>query len=626
MTENAIDPPRRQSLPLRLLRGFWHGVDTFRKILHLVLLLVVFVGIFAAVNGASPILPAATVLEIRPNGYLVEEFEGDPFEQARLELAGGETSPQTVVQDIVDALEHARDDDRIRIVHLEVSGLAGGGLSKLQRIASAMADYRTSGKRIVATADFMTQAGYYLAAHADEAYLHPEGLMLLQGYGSYRMFFRDAIEKLKIDWNVFRVGTHKAFVEPYTRMEMSDEAREDLTRLSTSLWDMYQADIVAVRGLDSGAVEDFTENLLQHVAAADGDMAMAAVENGLLDGVRTRQEIRDLFIEVVGEDSEYPDQHVATIMYDYLAQMRMLHPENLKDRNVAVVVASGDITFGSTAPGTIGADSTTELLRQALNDESVAAVVLRIDSPGGSAFASDVISNSVLALQAAGKPVVASMGSVAASGGYWIAVSADEIYASPSTVTGSIGIFGMFQTFQRSLEALGLNVDGVGSTIWTGEFRPDREMSEEARELFQMIVNDGYDDFVTRVANFRGMPADTVDSIGQGRVWTGREALEYGLVDELGELEDAVVAAAELAGLEADSYGVQTIRRELTPTEQFLIDLMSVARSVGFDPASLSPRPGRLETIAAALESAVEPLLRFDDPKGIYSHCRCDFR
>jgi protease-4 len=328
----------------------------------------------------------------------------------------------------------------------------------------------------------------------------------------------------------------------------------------------------------------------------------------------------------VGEDSEYPDQHVATVMYDYLAQMRMLHPENLRDKNVAVVVASGDITFGSTAPGTIGADSTTELLRQALNDESVAAVVLRIDSPGGSAFASDVISNSVLALQAAGKPVVASMSSVAASGGYWIAVSADEIYASPSTVTGSIGIFGMFQTFQRTLGALGLNVDGVGSTIWTGEFRPDREMSDEARELFQMIVNDGYDDFVARVANYRGMAVETVDSVGQGRVWTGNEALEYGLVDELGELEDAIIAAAELAGLEEGDYGVQTIRRELTPTEQFLIDLMSLARIVGFDPESLAPRPGRLEKIATVLEAAVEPLFRFDDPKGIYSHCLCDFR
>ncbi len=624
MTENVTYSPPRQSLLVRFFRSLWHGVDIFRKVLHLIVLLVVFAGIMLAVKGASPILPPVAALEIQPNGYLVEEFEGDPFEQARVELAGGETSPQTVVQDVVDALEHARDDERIRIVHLELSALAGGGLSKLQRIASAMADFRTSGKRIVATADFMSQGGYYLAAHADEAYLHPEGLVLLQGYGSYRTFYKDAIDKLRIDWNVFRVGTHKAFVEPYTRMDMSNEARDDLSRLSGQLWEMYQADIVAARGLDSGSIEDFTTNFIDHVAAADGELAMAAVEMGLLDGVRTRQQIRDLFIEVVGEDDELPDQHVVTGMYDYLAQMRILHPLDLQDQNVAVVIASGDITFGSTSPGTIGADSTSELLRQALNDESVAAVVLRIDSPGGSTFASDVISDAVLALQAAGKPVVASMGSVAASGGYWIAASADAIYASPSTITGSIGIFGMFQTFQRSIDALGLNVDGVGSTKWAGEFRPDREMSDHARELFQMIVDDGYEDFVARVATYRGMESDAVDSIGQGRVWTGRDALDNGLVDALGDLDDAIAAAADLAGLEQDGYGVQTIRQELTPTEQFLIDLMSAGRSAGVDLGSLAPRPSRLEQVAASLESAIEPLFRFDDPRGVYSHCFCD--
>ncbi len=626
MTEHVTNTPKRPGVLARLFRGLWHGADVVRKVLHLTLLLVVFAGILLALNGASPILPAVAVLEIQPNGYLVEEFEGDPFEQARVELAGGETSPQTVVQDIVDVLDHARDDDRIRIVHLELSGLAGGGLSKLQRIASAMAHFQASGKRIVATADFLTQAGYYLAAHADEAYLHPEGLMLLQGYGSYRTYYKDAIDKLRIDWNVFRVGTHKAFVEPYTRMDMSDEAREDLSRLSSQLWDMYQADIVAARSLDSGVIEDFTANFIDHVAAADGDMAMAAVENGLLDGVRTRQQIRELFIEVVGEDDEFPDQHVAAGLYDYLAQMRILQPLTLADRNVAVVIASGDITFGSTAPGTIGADSTSELLRQALNDDAVAAVVLRIDSPGGSTFASDVISNSVLALQAAGKPVVASMGSVAASGGYWIAASADEIYASPSTITGSIGIFGMFQTFQRSIDALGLNVDGIGSTIWDGEFRPDREMSDHARALFQMIVDDGYEDFIARVAAYRGMESDAVDAIGQGQVWTGREALDNGLVDALGDLDDAIVAAAELAGLEEDDYSVQTIRQELTPTEQFLIDLMSMGKSAGFDLGTLAPRPSRLEAVASSLEAAIEPLFRFDDPKGIYSHCFCDIR
>lgn len=625
MTTVTTEPRPRANLFVRIARVLWRGVDTLRKVLHLVLLLVIFGVLLATMNGASPILPSSTALLVRPVGYLVEQFEGDPFEQARLELFGGDSPPQTVVQDIVDALAFARDDRRVKLVHLELSGLAGGGLSKLQRIADAMADFRASGKRIVASADFMSQAGYYLAAHADEAYLHPEGILMLQGFGSYRTYYKDAIDKLRIDWNVFRVGTHKTFIEPYTRMDMSDEAREDLSRLTDQLWSMYVTDVREARGLDEQSLVDFTDGLVDSVTATGGDIAAAAFDAGLVDGLRTRRQIRDELIEAVGSDSEFPDAPVTTAMYDYLAQMRLLHPVDLRDHNVAVVVASGDITFGSPSPGTIGADSTSELLRRALNDDSVAAVVLRIDSPGGSTFASDVIGNEVLALQAAGKPVVASMSSVAASGGYWIATSADAIYARASTITGSIGIFGMFQTFQRSIEALGINVDGVGSTVWAGEFRPDREMSEQAKALFQLIVNDGYDDFVSRVARYRDMDEDAVDAIGQGRVWTGADALANGLVDELGDLDDAIDAAATLAGLEEGAYGVRTIRRELSPTEQLLLDLMSIGRSAGFTfgkPAA----PSRLERVAARLEGALEPLFRFDDPKGIYSHCLCDIR
>jgi len=625
MTIESTSQARKVNPLVRIAHALWLGVDTLRKVLHLVVLLVIFGVLLAAINGTSPILPATTALQVRPIGFLVEQFEGDPFEQARLELFGGDAPPQTVVQDVVDALAFARDDRRVEVVHLELSGLAGGGLSKLQRIADAMAEFRESGKRIVASADFMSQAGYYLAAHADEAYLHPEGIVLLQGYGSYRTYYKDAIDTLRIDWNVFRVGTHKTFIEPYTRMDMSDEAREDLTRLTEQLWSMYVADVRAARGLDERSMIDFTDGLVESVAATGGDIAAAAFDAGLVDGLRTRREVRDALIDVVGSDSEFPDAPVMTAMYDYLAQMRLLNPVDLKDRNVAVVVASGDITFGAPSPGAIGADSTGELLRRALNDDSVAAVVLRIDSPGGSTFASDVIGNEVLALQAAGKPVVASMSSVTASGGYWIASSADAIYARPSTITGSIGIFGMFQTFQRSIEALGINVDGVGSTAWAGEFRPDREMSEQAKALFQLMVNDGYDDFVSRVARYRGMDEDDVDAIGQGRVWTGTDALANGLIDELGDLDDAVSAAAELAGLAEGDYGVRTIRRELSPTEQLLLDLMSVGRSAGLDfgkPAS----PTRLEQVAGRLEAELEPLFRFDDPKGIYSHCLCEFR
>ena len=609
---------------VRIFRAIWHGADGLRKVLHLLLLLFIFIGIFGAIFGSAPVTPKKAALEIRPQGFLVEQYEGDPFDLAIQEIID-DRPPQTVVQNIIDALEYARDDDRILAVHLDLSGLIGGGLSKLQRIAAAISEFRDSGKPVIASGDVYTQAAYFLASHADEVYLNPEGLVFLQGYGRYRTYYKDAIDKLRIDWNIFRVGTHKSYVEPYTRMNMSDASREDTQRLADQLWDLYRSDVVQARGLDEGAVDEFANRMLQVVDAAGGDLAAAALDHGLVDELLTRKEIRQLLIEKVGEDKEFPDAHRATDMYEYLAHMRLLKGVDTRDENVAVIVASGEITSGSPPPGTIGADSTSKLLRRALNDESVAAVVFRVDSPGGSKLASDVIASEVAALQAAGKPVVASMSSTAASGGYWITVGADRIIASPATITGSIGIFAMIPTFQRTMDALGVAVDGAGSTIWAGELRPDREMSEHAKQLVQTLIEDGYEDFISRVASHRNMDKNEVDAIGQGRVWTGIDAVENGLVDELGTLDDAIAAAAELAGLKAGEYGQKPFRTELSPTEQMIVDFLSFGRTFGIDPAGFVRRPSRLERLAARLESAIESFTRFDDPKGIYLHCLCVF-
>jgi protease-4 len=331
-------------------------------------------------------------------------------------------------------------------------------------------------------------------------------------------------------------------------------------------------------------------------------------------------------IEFVGLANDSDDTPNTVDMGTYLGVNRMLNGASVRKHNIAIVIASGEITGGSQPPGVIGADSTSDLLRRARNDESVKAVVLRVDSPGGSAFASDVIANEIKALQAAGKPVIVSMGSTAASGGYWISAGADQIFASPSTITGSIGIFGMFPTFQRSFDALGIAVDGVGSTIWTGEFRTDREMSDAAKALFQTVIEDGYDDFLSRVADNRGMSKDEVDAVAQGRVWTGLDALEHGLVDTLGGLDDAVAAAADLAGLLDGEYGRKTIRIELSPTEQLVVDLFSAASRVGFEPPGAANRATAVERVAERIEAIVSPLTRFDDPKGVYAHCFCDIR
>ncbi|MBT8090160.1 MAG: signal peptide peptidase SppA [Gammaproteobacteria bacterium] len=607
----------------RMLASIWRGLNGLRKVLHLVLMLFIFLVFFGAMSGTPPLMPNKAALFIQPSGVLVEQLEGDPFDRALTELVG-DTPPQTLVQDVIDALEFARTDERITAVHLELSVFASGGLNKLQRVADAIDAFRESGKPVVASADYFAQQGYYLAAHADELYLHPDGLVFLQGFGSYRTYFKEAIDLLRIDWNVFRVGTHKSFVEPYTRMDMSAEDRESRNRLINQFWSTYQQDVVAARGLPEGAIDDYAQNMVERVGSANGDTAVAARDIGLVDDLLTRNGLRDRIKEYAGADSEDETLYSSVSMRDYLSQMRLLHKPRKKAENVAIVVAAGEILDGSHPPGTVGGDSTAALLRKARNDESVKAVVLRVDSPGGSAFASEVIANEIEALQAAGKPVVASMSSVAASGGYWISVGADRVIASPSTVTGSIGVFGMIPTFQRSLATVGVATDGVATTPWVGALRVDREMTDTSKQLVQMLIENIYDDFVARVSELRGLDEQTVDSIGQGQVWTGADALQNGLVDQLGDFDDAVTVAAELGGLEEGAYSRKTIQPELSPTEQMIVDFLAVAKTAGVDPASFVRDPAPVAVFANQLQKLLSAVTKFNDPRGVYSHCFCE--
>lgn len=443
-----------RNLFVRLMSSLWRGINGLRKVLHLLLLLFIFAVFVGAVSGGPPLLPKKAALVIQPSGALVEQLAGDPYERALAELLG-EAPAQTLVKDIVDALEFARTDDRITVVHMDLSGLGSGGLAKLQRVAAAIDSFKESGKPFIASADGFAQQGYYLAAHADELYMHPEGIVFLQGYGGYRNYYKDAIDHLRIDWNVFRVGTHKSFVEPFTRMDMSPEDRESRTRLIDQFWSMYRQDVLAARGLPEGAIDDYAQNMVEHVASANGDIAVAARDTGLVDDLLGRAALRERIKEYAGADADDETMYSSVAMHEYLGQKRLLHGTKPEAENVAVVVAVGEILDGTQPPGTVGGDSTAALLREALGDESVKAVVLRVDSPGGSVFASEVIAQEIQSLQEAGKPVVASMGSVAASGGYWISVVADKVLASPATVTGSIGVFGMVPTFQRSLEVVG---------------------------------------------------------------------------------------------------------------------------------------------------------------------------
>ncbi len=612
------------NLIMRFFGALWRALNGLRKVLHLLLLVFLFLVFLGVISRESPeLVPQRAALVIAPVGELVEEFAGDPYDLAIAEMLGNST-PQTLLQDIVDALEFAADDKRIQAVHLELSSLGSAGLSKLQRVAEAIDEFRESGKPVIASADYYSQQAYFLAAHADEVYLHPEGIVFLQGYGAFRTYYKDAIDLLRIDWNVFRVGTHKSAVEPYTRMDMSPEDRETRQRLVDQLWALYRHDVEGARELEDGALEDYTTNLVAHASAAGGDLAIAARDFGLVDGLLGRGELVDVLKDYAGEDKDDETMYAAVGMDAYLSQANLLHARYDHEDTVAIVVASGTILNGSQPPGTIGGDSTAALLREARTDDSVKAVVLRVDSPGGSAFASEIIAQEVMALQAAGKPVVASMSSVAASGGYWISVAADRVIASPATITGSIGVIGMFPTYQRTLGAVGIATDGVGTTPWSGELRGDREMSEQTKQLFQLVINQEYEQFVGNVAAHRNLDPEYVDSVAQGQVWIGNDALDKGLVDELGTLEDAVRVAAELAGLAEDEYREEYIEQRMTPTQQLILDLLAITERFGFVPASLAKPESALVVFANKLQAFASFVGRFNDPKGVYSHCLCE--
>ncbi|MBT8107181.1 MAG: signal peptide peptidase SppA [Gammaproteobacteria bacterium] len=611
---------------VRLFSAIWRGANGLRKVMHLLLLLVIFMVFIGVMSGeAPPILPERAALVIQPAGALVEQLDGDPYDRALAELMD-EAQPQTLMRDVLDALEHATEDDRIAAVHLELSALGGAGLDKLRRVADAIEAFKQSGKPVIASADYYTQNAYYLAAHADEIYLNPNGFIFIQGYGSYRTYYRDAIDLLRIDWNLFRLGTHKTAFESYERMDMSPEDRESRNRLLNQLWGAYQEAVVTARGLPDNAIGDYADNLVMQAQEAGGDPAIAARDRGLVDDLLGRAELREVLIAQVGPDKDDESTYSGVSMRGYLSQMALRGGSKSASQNVAVVVASGSILDGDQPPGSIGGDSTAALLERALDDESVKAVVLRVDSGGGSAFASDVIADEVLALREAGKPVVASMSSVAASGGYWISMHADQIFASPTTITGSIGVLGMFPTFQRSLAAIGVATDGVGTTPWSGQLRPDREMSEDARRLIQMFIKDTYNDFVNGVAEGRDLEPDYVDQIGQGQVWSGEEAFANGLVDVLGDLDEAIVAAAELAGMEEGDYGQVLIERRMSPTEQLILDLLTSITMVGIDPAAIARKPAPIEVFANYLHALLAEVAQFNDPKGIYSHCFCEIQ
>jgi protease-4 len=598
----------------------WQILERIRKVLHLVLLLVIFGFVLAALHTSIPVVPRTAALVIAPEGELVEQLSSDPVRRAFGEASGG-PAPETLLRDVTDAIAAAKSDARIKLIVLDLGSLDASGLSKLQEIGAALREFRAAGKRVVAAADSLDQTQYYLAAQAGEVYLDPMGLVYLDGFSYYRMFLKDAIEKLNVDVNVFRAGTFKSYTDQFSRSDMAPSEREETSVWLGALWSAYQQDVTRARSLPAGALNEFVADEPAALAAVSGDAAKLALQRGLVTALKSRRQLADELKVLVGEDD---DTHSFNSigMSQYLASIRSKHVLKSKsDSKVGIVVASGEILDGHQPPGTIGGESTADLLRQARYDNAVKAVVLRVDSPGGSMFASEQILREVQTLRKAGKPVVVSMSTYAASGGYYISAAANQIFASPTTLTGSIGVFSVVPTFQRTLEKFGVKVDGLGTTALAGDMRQDRPLTAATRQILQSSVDHAYAEFLRRVGDGRKKPVEDVDKIAQGRVWAGVDAQRIGLVDHLGGLKDATDAAAKLAELGSD-YDVDYIEPELNLREELLMQLRSETLHLA-QIAGLIPPPSDIERVLDPMLEQARAIAKLNDPRGLYAYCWC---
>jgi protease-4 len=603
--------------------GLWRGLDALRKALHLIVLLVIFGVVIGLLRGSVPRIPAKAALLIAPEGQLVEQLSGDPVERA-LQETRGETHRETLLWDLTDSIRAAAGDARIAALALELGKFEGGTQPTLEELAAALREFRASGKKVIAYGAEMTQERYYLAAQADEVLLDPMGFVLIDGFDRYRMYLKDALDKLGVEINVFRVGAFKSAVETFTRTNMSPEDREESRTYLNALWSSYQGAVTRARKLPPDALEKYVDSLSKTVSAAGGDAARVALQANLVNGLKTRIEFEQRLIALVGKDDD-SGSYKSIPVDDYVRYARAQKKLKADGKpRVGVIVAEGDILDGDQPPGSIGGDSLARLIRQARIDKDIKAVVLRVDSPGGSVLASEQIYRELLALRGAGKPVVVSMSGYAASGGYYISAPADEIWASSATITGSIGIFAIIPTVERTLGKVGVGVDGVGTTPLSGQLRLDRPLGDEARTLLQSTVSRGYDEFLERVANGRKKTRAEVDAIAQGRVWAGTDAHRLGLVDQLGSFNDATRAAARRAKM--TDYALEFIEPELTWAQALAMQFRTSL-------AALLLRASPTETALAQLAQRLDPvtlearrLAHFTVPNHLYAYCFCEVR
>lgn len=613
----------RKSLFRRFFGALGAIFDFFRRAVFIVFLLISAAMIYFVYSGGPPVkVDDGIALVVVPFGQIVDQDDTDPRTQLADDFLGEDPS-YTVLGDLLDAIDSAAQDERIKLLFLKLDTGFYAGQAQLEELAAAVTRFRkTSGKPVYAYAPDMGQQSYFLAAAADEVFIDPLGMVFLQGYENYPLYFKEALDKLGVTVNVFRVGEFKSAVEPFTRESMSPQARENAQGWLDDLWLGWREQVARARGLSVEDLQRYSDEFATRLAEHQGDTAALAKAAGLVDHVLGLHEIRAMAGELVGMDEEHgsfrqiphtrylraidrEQRHVAT-------QTKPAQPLPEDAGDISLIVVQGQIVPGESSMGFAGGETLRRLIDQARDDEYSKALVLRVDSPGGSVFASEQMRRAIVRYQASGRPVVVSMASVAASGGYWISMNADRILAHATTITGSIGVFGLVPTFENSLDKLGIATDGVGTTNWSGGLSPVRPLSPAARQGLQMVVEKDYRNFISRVAEARELPLETVDSIAQGQVWSGQDALDLGLIDALGDFDVAVEQAAALAGLK--DFEVVPVTPPLDIRFQFL-QKFSQLRSWMPDPLS-QWLGGWMRTVNGVMQ-------RWSDPRGVYADCLC---
>jgi protease-4 len=606
----------------------WNTVNGIRKLI----LNLIFFGILAAIfvafmSDEAIVIEDNTALVLNLSGTIVDQKRFvDPIEAALNQ--GNEDNPnaEILLADVLYVINNATHDKRINTLVLDVASLHSASVSKMTAIGEALNDFKAADKTVIAHGNYFNQNQYFLASYASKIYLNTQGMVSLDGLSRYRMYYKSALEKLKINTHVFRVGTFKSAVEPFIRDDMSDADKASSNALLADIWSSYSEIVSKNRDIEPADLVLPPERYLTLLDEVAGDSAKMALNMKWVDELVSEEEFRLLMLDTIGEGitgaaavGANMHQYRQVQFNDYLALVKPM-PSNVEKDAVGILVAKGTILNGHQQAGDIGGESTAELLRKARFNDNIKALVLRVDSPGGSAFASEQIRQEILALKSAGKPVVVSMGSMAASGGYWISASSDYIYATPTTLTGSIGIFGMFATFEDALSHIGVTTDGVATSQWAG-LTVTRPLNDKVAAVIQRHIERGYHEFITLVAKERDMTLEQVDTIAQGRVWTGKKALELGLVDELGDMEDAIAKAAELAKM--DHFDTKLIEQELTPEQLFVQQV--IGASAAYIPSSMQ-QSSLIEKVLTQWASVIEEFNAFDDPNGVYLYCdQCNY-